>query len=76
MTFDAMKENVESAMDKGCVRNDFTVSAEELQFLEKWKGFVPNNHPSIIKVNYISHLICISNLLNAQDLQIGQCYDS
>nr|CAD1820841.1 unnamed protein product [Ananas comosus var. bracteatus] len=50
MMFDAMKENVGSAMEKGCVTNDFTVSAEERQLLDKWKGFVRNNHPCIIKV--------------------------
>ncbi|OAY72459.1 Cellulose synthase-like protein G3 [Ananas comosus] len=50
MMFDAMKENVGSAMEKGCVTNDFTVSAEERELFDKWKGFVRNNHPSIIKV--------------------------
>ncbi|XP_072980564.1 cellulose synthase-like protein G3 [Typha angustifolia] len=44
MMYQAMKEKVETAMEKGCI------SEEEHQIFKKWKGFSRNNHPSVIQV--------------------------
>lgn len=47
--FQAMKEKVEMALQRGDICNDITQGGEE-EILKRWKGFTRNDHPSIIQV--------------------------
>ncbi|XP_073109213.1 cellulose synthase-like protein G3 [Elaeis guineensis] len=51
MMYQAMKEKVESALQRGYVSgNDLIATVEELAIFKKWKGFTRRDHPSIIQV--------------------------
>lgn len=48
--FQAMKEKVEKALQRGDICNDITQGEEE-EILKRWKGFTRNDHPSVIQVS-------------------------
>ncbi|XP_008807239.2 cellulose synthase-like protein G3 [Phoenix dactylifera] len=51
MMYQAMKEKVENALQRGHVAgNDLIAASEELEIFKKWKGFTRRDHPSIIQV--------------------------
>ncbi|XP_078150223.1 cellulose synthase-like protein G3 [Carex rostrata] len=50
MMYDAMKERVESALEKGSVSADLVSSEEDQQIFQKWKQFSRNNHPAVVQV--------------------------
>ncbi|XP_078150950.1 cellulose synthase-like protein G3 [Carex rostrata] len=50
MMYDAMKEKVESALDKGNVSAEIVSSEEYQHIFRKWKDFSHNNHPTVVQV--------------------------
>ncbi|KAF3339044.1 cellulose synthase-like protein G3 [Carex littledalei] len=50
MMYEAMKERVESAVEKGSVSADLVSSEQNQHIFQKWKQFSCNNHPVVIQV--------------------------
>ncbi|KAF3338921.1 cellulose synthase-like protein G3 [Carex littledalei] len=50
MMYEAMKERVESALDKGNVSAELVSSEEYQHIFQKWKDFSRNNHPAVVQV--------------------------